>query len=244
MKQILKPNSLPLITMGAGGLGLVLRIWYFSTRDARGLLASSHFANTVCYLLFAAMLAVILLCVRQLPATSRYQRLFPAGKLPAIGAILGCITILISCIVDLVAKRSLAVPGMIFGLVAIISLMLIGLQRMKGDRPPVYLFAALALYLVIHALLQTRLWSKETQVTAIFFPLLASLCLLMCAYFHAHLSVRNTGLRRLVFFHQASLFLCCMSLNSENTLFYLGMALWLGCDLPTIPQLRNRREES
>lgn len=244
MKLSVNPKRLPFFTLGAGGIGLVLRIWYFSTRDAKGLLPAAHFANTVSYLVLAAALAVIVLCVRQLPDRGRYQKIFPGGYLPAAGCVLGAFGVVYACISDAASHAVFSGIALVLGLLAAFSLVLIGLLRLKGNRPSVYLYVVLVLYLVVHVLIQVRIWSKETQQTVIFFPLLASLSLMVYTYFHAQLTVRQEGLRPLVFFQQAALLLCCLSLNCQGYLFYLGMALWLGCDLLPIPKKRSGKEET
>ena len=239
MKRTFNPQQLSLITLGAGGLGLVLRMWYFASRDAKGLLADAHFANTVSYLVFAAALAVIFLCVRNLPKEGRYTNCFRTGYLPAAGCVIGAAGILYACISEAVAHVSISGLSLVVGIPAAICLIVIGLIRFQGGRPTIYLYAVLALYFVVHVLLQIRQWNQETQQTIIFFPLLASLFLMVCTYFHAHLAVQQEQVRSLVFFQQASLLLCCFSINSS--LFYLAMAAWMGCDL-CIPRQRRREE--
>ena len=243
MKLSVNPKRLTLLTLGAGGLGLVLRIWYFASRDAKGLLASAHFANTLCYLLLAAALALIVLCVRHLPNGGRYGRLFSGGKLPAAGCFAGAAGILYTCIAETSSQVALSGAGLVLGLLAVGCLILIGLLRLKGQRPSVYLFAILALYLIVHVLMQVRQWNKETQQTVIFFPLMASLFLLVCIYYHAQLALKQEGVRHFVFFQQAAMLLCCMCLNSDCTVLYLSMAAWLGCDLCLPTPAKPHREE-
>lgn len=244
MKLSVNPKQLPLLTLGAGGLCFVLRLWYFASRDAKGLLASGHFANTLCYLVFAAALAVIVLCVHKLPNGDRYQRLFPASVLPAIGCGAGALGILYTCISEITTHAKLAGFGLVVGVIAAVCLVLIGLSRFKGQRPSVYLFAVLALYLIVHVLIQVREWNKESQQSVIFFPLLASLFLLVCTYFHANLTLKQEGVRRFVFFQNAALLLCCISLKGSCTIFYLGMAIWLGLDLCLPRKTRKPSEET
>lgn len=243
MKLSFDPKRLPLLTLGAGGLGLVLRIWYFSSRDAKGLLASAHFANTLSYLVFAAALALLVLYVRALPNGGRYGRLFSSGKLPAVGCFVGAAGILYTCIVEAGSQAALSGLGLVLGILAAGCLVLIGLMRMKGQRPNAYVFAVLALYLMVHVLMQVRLWNKETQQSVIFFPLLASLFLLVCIYFHAQLALKQEGVRSFVFFQQAALLLCCMCLNSDCTVLYLAMGVWLGCDLCLPVSTQPQQEE-
>lgn len=242
MKLSVNPKYLPVCTLGAGLAGFLLRLWLFSARDAKGLLPAAHFADTVCYLIFAAALVWILLCVRQLPNKMHYHHIFPTGWIPAAGCCVGAAGILYTCIADAVAKTAFSGLGLVTGILAAAALAVTGLIRFRGNRPSVYLLAVLTVYLVIHTLIQVRVWSQETQATVMFFPLMASLFLMVCVYYHSRLTVRPTGLRQYVFFQQATLLLCCLSLNSAYPVFYLAMGAWLGCDLYAIPQKRPRKE--
>ena len=46
MKHPFRFSILPYFTLGAGGIGLILRLWLFSATDAKGLLPASHPADT------------------------------------------------------------------------------------------------------------------------------------------------------------------------------------------------------
>ena len=50
--------------------------------------------------------------------------------------------------------------------------------------------------------------------------------------------------RSFVFFQNAALLLCCISLKGSCTIFYLGMAIWLGSDLCMPRQPLRQQEES
>lgn len=240
MKLPFQNKHLPLITLGAGIIGMLLRIWYLTSTDAKGLLPAFHLADTFCYIIFAIGLAVILLTVRQLPNEGKYHRLFPASIRRCVGCAVGALTILFTSLYDVIHKASLSLPALILGVFAAASLLLLAFCRYKGSRPTAFLLLPPVVYLMFHAVIQARLWSSETQASVIFFPFMASIFLLIHAYFLAALTVRQKGLRQYVFFNQVTLLLCCISFSCNSRLFYMGMAAWVGLDLCAFPKKRRR----
>ena len=86
MNRYLKPSHLPFVTLTAGALGLILRIWLkLAGTDEKGLLVTTHPAHILIFVLTALALAYMLLCVRPLDAVKRYADLFPRGKLACFG---------------------------------------------------------------------------------------------------------------------------------------------------------------
>ena len=66
MKHPFRSHILPFFTMGAGGLGLVLRLYLFSNMDENKLLPAGHWADTSLYILSALALGVLFLATREL----------------------------------------------------------------------------------------------------------------------------------------------------------------------------------
>lgn len=240
MKLSINNKLLPLITLGTGGIGMVLRIFYLSNRDGKGLLPAHYFGDTLCYILFTCALILLFLFTRQLPNEARFQKLFPGSIRRSIGCFVGGITIMFSSLFDMLNKTPLALPALILGILAAVSLLALGVCRYKGARPSAILLLTPVVYLMLHAVIQARLWSSETQASIIFFPFLASIFLLLHAYFLASLTVKQTGLRAYVFFNQATLLLCCISFGGVSRLFYMGMAAWVGLDLCNFPRKSHR----
>jgi len=66
MKNPFRFSILPFFTMGAGGLGLALRLWLFSATDEKGLLPAGHAADYALYILTALTLGILFLATREL----------------------------------------------------------------------------------------------------------------------------------------------------------------------------------
>lgn len=241
MKKILQPAILPLFTLIAGILGLALRVWlFFGGIDEKGLLVSSHPANPLVFLLTALVLVVLFLCVRPLNAVDRYQQLFPGSVFPAIGCIAAAAGIAWVSLQDLHLRTdAITLISLVLGILAVISLLALVYCRMNRIRPVCYFHMIITVYLMFHLISQYRLWSAEPQLQIYFFPLLASVFLMLACYHSAVLDARKSGRRWFVFFNQGALFCCCLSLWGDSWPFYLAMGFWMVsnlCSLEVQPQ--------
>lgn len=250
MNKLLKTTNLPFFTLLAGLIGFALRLWLFGTGvDEKGLLIANHPAGILVWILTALVMAVLALGVRKLTAVSRYSLLFPSSVFAGIGCILGAAGILYVNIRELLQVRdAITVVTLILGVVAAVALVLLGACRWQGKRPAYWLQSAMTVYFMLHLVSQYRLWSAEPQLQVYFFPLLASVFLMLTAYHGAVLDAGKKGNRRwYVFGSQSALFFCCLSLQGASWPFYLTMALWLGTGLCSLrnpaPQASQNEEE-
>lgn len=229
MNRYLKPSHLPLITLIAGVLGLILRVWLeLSATDAKGLLITTHPAHILIFILTALALAYTLLCVRPLDAVKRYADLFPKGKLACFGCIVAAAGILVVSFRDRSLRNDLVTTVCLWlGMAAAVCLVVLAIYRFRNRRPPCWFHMLVTLYFMAHLVCQYRMWSSETQLQVYFFPLLASVLLMLTAYHASVLDTKIHGRRWFVFCNQSALFFCLVSVSSEIGLFYLLMALWL-----------------
>ena len=242
MKKIFKPKLLPWFTILAGILGFGLRLWLFlAGTDEKGLLVAHHPAGIGCFVLSAVALVVIGLCSWSLQPLGSYKKLFPARPLAGIGCFAAILGILYVNIRDLIIKKdTITIITLVIGLLAVAALVTVGLCRIKGKRPAYWLHSALTVYCMIHLVSQYRLWSSQPQLQVYFFPLMASVFMMLTAYHHTVLDAEKKGSRRFfVFCNQAALFFCLLSLQGSSWPFYLAMALWLAtnlCSLEPAPE--------
>ena len=245
MKKIFKPTILPFFTLIASLIGFGLRLWLFLTgKDARGLLPVDHISSILCFILTAIVLVVIFFCVRPLTPLGNYHKLFPKWLPAGIGCAAAATGILYVNIRDLIAKADLVtIAVLVLGLVAAAALLILGFCRMKGNHPSFWLQAALTVYFMLHLISQYRLWSSESQLQVYFFPLLASVFLMLTAYHGTVLDAdKKSGRRIYAFCNQAALFFCCMSLQDSSWPFYLAMAAWLGTNLCSLKAAKPSAE--
>ena len=233
MKKLLKPNIFPWFTMGTGGIGLVLQVWYRAGMDEKGLLPGRHPATILSFLLTALVLATIFLCARQLRPIGKYSRLFPAGLGRAIGCFVAAAGVLYGGIYYL-SGNLLGILTFIISLAATGSLVFLGILRKKGSRPPFLLHTVLTIFTMLFLVCNCRIWGAEPQIMSYFFPLFACIFLMLTAYHKTVLDVRKNGRLMLVFCSQAALFFSCLALTGKNRFFYLTMIVWLALDLCSV----------
>lgn len=234
MKKFFKPTWLPLFTLLAGAVGFGLRLWLFwNGTDERGLLDDNHPAGSLTLILTGVVLAVLALCVHSLKPMGSYRKLFPGRLLAGIGCIAAAVGILYVDIRDLLIRPdTVTMITALLGVIAAASLLILSWFRWKGKRPAFWLHSAVTVYFMLHLISQYRLWSAESQLQVYFFPLLASVFLMLTAYHNAVLDEQKNGSRRFyVFCNQAALFFCLLSLQGASWPFYLAMAAWLATGL-------------
>jgi len=228
---MLKPKSLPLLVLVSGLAGLALRIWLFASEDARGLLPAGHPAGILCFILTAIVLLALFLGTRSLRPFSNYSQLFPASVLHAVGCFAGVSGFLYALTTEFFSGLgALPLITATVGLIAVGCLGFTGIFRLKGLRPSFLLYGAVTVFLMLYTVCQCRHWNSEPQVAVFFFPLLASVLLMLTGYYHTVLALQKGSRRWFAFCSQAALFFCLLSLNDRNWPFYLGMALWLLLD--------------
>ena len=243
----MKPSFLPALTLITGAAGLALRAWLMvAGEDARGLLVTTHPAHILVFVLTALVIAVLFLCVRSLDAPQRYSDLFPNGNLSGAGCIAAAVGILLVSLRDRRLRSDMVTNVcLVLGVLAAICLVMVAVCRFRQRRPTFFFHTIVTLFLTAHLVSQYRLWSSEPQLQVYFFPLLSSVFLMLTAYHSTVLDAKKSSRRWFVFFNQGALFFCCVSLWSENWLFYLTMAFWMFTGLCALDvQSPENREEA
>lgn len=239
MKHPFHSHILPLFTMGAGGLGFALRLWLFSGIDEKGLLPKGHPADAALYILSALTLGVVFLATRQLnpspvrKTTLRYGSVI-ACILGGLGLALTSFSGLSGGVIRLenVAKAVCILGG--------VTMLLKALLTALCKPIPYWLTTVLTLVLMIHTVAQCQVWGAVPQLQVFFFPLMASIFLILTAYCKATLLAGRNTAKNLAFFSQGALFFCCLSLNYAQWALYLGMAFWAAMQL--YPSLSYQKE--
>lgn len=87
--------------------------------------------------------------------------------------------------------------------------------------------AVLTVTFMLDTVAQCQIWGAVSQLQEYFFPLMASVFLILSAY-HITLGAAGTGKPNLlVFFTQSAIFFCCTCLNTNRWLLYLGLLFWI-----------------
>ena len=224
-----KLNILPYVTLGAGALGLYLRIWLYATGvDSAGLLRTDHPASLLLFILSGLMLLLLTVYLRQVKDIPPYKYLFPQSLPAAIGCMIAACGVLVSVFTELRRQQdTITLVSCVLGVLTAVSLVFTGICRQRRKRPNYYLHFSITAYLMIHLVSQYRAWSAEPQLHNYFFQLLASVFLMLCSYYRTLLDTGVNNRRRYVFFNYCAIFFCCLSLLEVDWLFYGSMGIWM-----------------
>lgn len=225
MKHPFHFHILPLFTVGAGGLGFALRLWLFSNIDEKGLLPAGHPTGILLLILSAAVVGILFLAARRpAPRAVSKRSLRP---IHAAACLLGGIGLILNAFTALRFSASrLATPALALSLAGGAAMILMGVLRFLGKRPPYWLAAVLTIVLMIDTVAQCQVWGAEPQLQVYCFPLLASVFLILTAYQETALLARKGNRSRLAFCSQCAAFFCCLSFNNTHRFFYMGLFLW------------------
>ena len=245
MNKLLKPNYLPWITLSAGAVGFLLRIWLLNTAvDQKGFLVSGHIAETLIWVLSAIMMAVLVLGTGRLLQAGKFSFNFPRSLAGAVGCSLGAIGIAFCCVSDLTLySDTLTVLAAVLGFFCAASLLFIGYCRYQGKQPHFLLHAVICVFLMMRLVSLYRHWSASPQLQDYCFQLLSTVCLMLAAY-HRTAFDANTGTRRRhVIFHLATVFFCCLSVaGGRDVAFYLGAGAWMFTDLCSLAPMPREEQ--
>ena len=241
MKNPLRPKFIPVLTLAAGMIGIILRIWLFSSGiDEKGLIRTAHPANTASIFLTGLVLIGIFLCLQTVCGKPPYRGLFPPSQLSAAGYWIAAAGIGCTVIQELAQSANMiANVCIVLGVATAVCLVVLGICRLKGIRPNPFLHTLVAVYLVVRLVLQYRQWSSETQLPVFFFQLMASVSLMLSIYHQAALDANLGNIKLQLFFRYSALFFCCLSIPAQSPVFYASMAIWTalcGCNFNIFQQ--------
>ena len=227
MKHPFHSHMLSLFTIGAGCCGLALRIWLFSAADEKGLFPIAHPADYALYILAALTLGFLYLATRKWKPQPTN-----AHGITACAYTIGGLSLILTAVLThsglAIRLANLSTVATVIG-----GLSLLCMAALKALRKelPYQLPAVLTVALMVNTVAQCRTWGAEPQLQVYFFPLLASVFLILSAYYKTVLTARKENPKQLAFFSQGALFFCCLSLNTSQRLFYLGMLCWAAVQL-------------
>lgn len=230
MKHPFRSNILPLFTMGAGGLGFALRIWLFSAVDEKGLLPKGHPADYALYILTALVLGILFLATRELQPRRISRKFVRMSGVCAYA--FGGLGLILTAVLQLSGSSArLAGIAMVSCIVGGLIMFFMAVLKFNRKRLPYWLPAILTVVLMLDTVAQCQVWGAVPQLQEYFFPLLASVFLILCAYYKTTYAAKKGDTKLLAFFSQGALFFCCLSLNADQWPLYLGMLFWAAVQL-------------
>ena len=241
MKNLLKPANLPILTLGAGAVGLLLRLWLLGSVDEAGFVAANHPADFLLWILTAAVLAVLFIGTRPLLQANKYQFNFPAQLPGAVGCFLAALgMVIVSLGVLLGNPDSMDIFTAVLGILSACALAFLGQCRLRGLHPNCLFHVVIAVYFMAWLISQYRHWSADPQMQDYCFQLIAGVCLMLAVYHRACFDA-NFGKRSdYAFFSLAAVYFSLLSMHGwENTVFFLSTAAWMLTNLCSLIPMPN-----
>ena len=234
IKRYFKPTAFPLLPLVLGTLGFLLRLWQVTKGiDAQGLYIRSHPTRWLLPLLTAVSLVLLALPVFSMKKTGSYKRRFPRSLPAALGCWIAAAGVTLYAVKAI--RSGLTPQGLLLGIAtvpAVLSLVLLGLFRLRGSRPASLFHGIVSAYFIAFILSNYADWSGEPQFLSIWNPALAAVILMLCFYYRAALDGRQKVWRLCTYLCQCALFFCCLALPGKNGWFFLSMLLWAGLNSP------------
>lgn len=244
MKFSVKPQLLKYLVLGAGGLGLALRIALYATgTDEKGLLVTGHWAHIALWILTALTAAAIFLFTKPIEGPKDYRDCHPVSYAAGLGSFAAVAGILITTISEMATPPStIELVVRIVSFAAMAAFALIGLCRLMGARPSFLLHALVCFYFALRMVWQYQLWSSDPQLQDYCFYLTAYVALMLTAYHHAAFDAGLGKHRYLWLLTLAAVYLCCLSLKgTRDTLLMLTCGIWAFTNLTSLT-VRPRRQ--
>lgn len=229
MKRTIKPNSLKYLILGAGGLGLALRVALYATGiDGRGLLEAGHWAHIALWTLTVVTTGIILLSAVRFEDPSEHASCYPVSFAGAIGAFAAMAGIGLTTLREFSEFSSrLHLIVWVLGLASTAAMGLIGVCRLRGKTPHFLLHTAICIYFALRVVSQYQRWSSDPQLQDYCFYLIAYVALMLTAYHHAAFDTDLGHHKHLWFFSLSAVYLCCVSLSGNmDTVLLFGCGLW------------------
>lgn len=228
MNRSLTNKILPWLAPVLGLLGMAAMWAQFAFgTDERGLLIPFHPTTTIVWLLTIVMAASLLLILRNMEDTAGYLRLFPDSRAAALGTLCAAIGILATAVESLTAMNEpVRIISGLLKIIAGIALIYLAWCRWKNVRGSFLAWAAVTAYMLLRVMFEYRAWSTQPELMQFFFPLLASVLMVLAMYHRTAFCVKLGSRSQFLFFSQFGAFCCLLALPAVPAPFYAGMAIW------------------
>lgn len=240
MKKYFNPAILPIATLSAGVLAMLMRFWLFGLgTDDRGLLPASTFPDATSWILAGIVMVMLLFGTHSLREATKYRFNFPASVPSTIGTALGALGIFITCFAELLSgAERLGVFSAVLGLFATASLAFLAYCRKSGKKPLFLFHSFVCIYLMFHLISHYRIWSAYPQLQTYAFELLAIVFLMLSCYQRAAFDAGRGNRKAYAFSTLAALFFCLAAIpGSATPVFYICCGPWMFTTLCSLKPL-------
>lgn len=219
MKKILR--FLPLYTLGAGIACGLLRQAVFEAADGKDLLPVMHPASILLTILSVA--ALFLMGLYAFTANRRDFRVSLSLPVQAVG----CFAAAVGHFVWYLCAPEEMVLFSFFKLAAAVLFLALAAYRFFAKKPPLLIFAAVSLSMMVICFGQYRQWGQHTQVLEYLFPALSALFLAFYSLEYCYMELPERNSKKTFILNQAALFTTLACIGTENLFYCIMMSIWL-----------------
>lgn len=238
-----------MIYLPAGVLGLWamwLQSGILSTGfDENGLMIPDNPALWLVWGLTAVYAVLSLGVTFTLGDSGTYEQNFPRCVLCGSVTLLAGLLLCFSGVNQLVPNRMIQA---VLAIAAGILIVLCGLCRMVGRKPPFCLDLLISLFFAAHLLWSYREWNADPHIQRYAFRLLAGAAVMLFTIFRGRCAVGVMERRKLVFAGLMGMFFSFAAIpGGEELLFFLGSGFWCAgamCDLSRLEKPAETEEEN
>lgn len=228
MKSLTKPSFLTALCFASGILCLCTQQWLFAAgTDAKGLLKTGHPGGSLSLLLLGICVVLLLL---SLPAKDTYC--FRTSRLSAVGALFSAVGFAAGSWIFLSAQGQLLhiITGAA-GAVSSLCAAAIALKHWQGSKVHTLLHCPSVIFFMFYAVCRYQVWSGESEILRLLFPLLAVLCLILTTYYRSSAAETGKPAKGYLLSSRAGMF-CCLAAIAGNAfgILYGTMAVYILLD--------------
>lgn len=241
----LKTKFLPMLSALLGLAALLLRTGlYLVGTDEKGLLQPWHPLDILCWAVTGTAVLIFALGVRKRGGSSLYRHNFQFSTPAAIGSFALAGGIAVAVITGWNAGTRLDLLRNVCGLLAVPSLILVGLCRWQGKQPFFAFHGIVCLYLTLYMISHYQLWCSQPQTQDYFFSMAGAVLLTLFAYYQTAFDA-GLGRRRMqLLTGLLAGFFCIAAINgTEDVLLYAGGAVWALTGLCRMQPVRLQNPE-
>lgn len=228
MKKTIYPASLPMLTLGAGILGMLLRFWLMASVTEENLLKQGHPASVLVGILSLTVVVFLFLNTRRFKGQGKYRINFPPSLPAALCCVFaGTLLFLRGMTLLLDNQSALYTAAGISCVVAAPCMVITGINRRKGQRSTFLLHVVVCLCFAFQLMFHYQSWTGSPVLQFHFYRLLSTTGLMLTFYHRAEFDARIGNRRRYAFANLCTMFFCLLAIPEGDSLFYLSMAAWL-----------------
>ena len=230
MKNKSKFMLLGTLLLSAAGTGLMA--WLLKTGvDHKGLFIASHPAIPFLFILTAVQMFLLLLHMLVLPKENRPAHEPPVSNIGALGHLVGASGILFTSLSFVTeGPDTMELVLAVLGFVCVLCLGFVAICKLSGTKYACFPYVSVTVYFMVFLAYQYQQWSSETQLLNYFFPLLATVFLMLSSYYRASQTAREKRPRQMEFFALGALFFSCVAILGDYWELFFSMALWMAAD--------------